>query len=219
MTTPICLGWPWIHLDGLLAHLARRELDGQNYYVLPSKEPVQPGFYLGVLGSLGPIHRGSISILQPEELHTMTVYKRFHAEGAVDMPWKLRYVSKGTGPLRDWMIRLPYAPAETVTFYGHGNLPEVLRLLSFLPALGKKTAYGFGAFHSVEVEELPKDRSVVHEGRAMRPIPVGMLEEADETMITAYRSPYWAKENVAECARPGSRVRLRPEWEEKLWTP
>lgn len=214
MTTPICLGWPWIHFDGLLMHLLRRELDGPNFYTLPSKEPA-PGPRLMdamPLERVGSIWRASISFLEPEELHTLTLYKRFHGEGAAQMPWKLRYVDRGRGPFRDWMMKMPYAPANQITFYAHGDLAEVLRLLSFLPALGKKTAYGFGAFHSISVEEYPEDRSVVWQGRAMRPIPMIMLDSAEKTMNTAYNAPYWDKRGIAECARPGSKIELKPRW-------
>jgi len=213
MATPICLGWPYIHFDGLLAHLQRRELAGQNYYTLPSKEVVRGGTGGSTpIDQLGPIWRGSVSFFQPEELHTMMIYKRFHTPYAAEMPWKRKYIYRGSGPLRDWMIRLPYIPAETVTFYGHGNLQETLRLLSFLPGLGKKTVYGFGAFRSVEVEELQEDRSVVWEGRAMRPIPLSMLEHAEETINCACYPPYWDKHSVTECARPGSHVKLKARW-------
>ena len=48
MQTPIMLGSPWLMFDGIIAHLLNRELRGQDYYTLPSKEPVpQRNLYRG----------------------------------------------------------------------------------------------------------------------------------------------------------------------------
>ena len=35
------------------------------------------------------------------------------------------------------MMRLPYLPAKTATFYCCGDMAEVIRLIGYLPGLGK----------------------------------------------------------------------------------
>jgi len=37
LRTPIALGYPWIFLDSLLAHVKLREALGERYYSLPTK--------------------------------------------------------------------------------------------------------------------------------------------------------------------------------------
>lgn len=219
MTTPVCLGHPWVHLDGILCHLQKRELDGQKYYLLPSKEVqnMNRGAFTA-LDKVGPLNRGSISFFEPDELYSTTIYKRFHTSLASQMPWKKQIIERGSGKLRDWMIRLPYIPAKKVIFYGHGDIHEVLRLLSYLPGIGKKTVAGFGAYKSVEVNETPEDRSIVYNGRAMRPIPLWMLDEAEETFRSTYYAPYWDKSTVTECAFPGAKIKLKSKWEEQIRT-
>jgi len=231
MTTPICLGHPYIHLDGLLAHLILREQTGLDYYVLPSKQPLtRQDFYkmnrlpqkLMPLGKLGPVYRASVSQFTPNPLHTThtlytaTFYKRFHEPLAADQNFKHKTIDTGRGRFRGWMLRLPYFSAETVTFYAYGDLQETLRLLSYAAGLGKKIAAGFGAFKSVSVQELEEDRSIVWKGHAMRPIPLAMCREATEKMLLAFKPPYWNKTNVRPCAAPGSKVILKPGWEQIL---
>jgi len=225
MTTPVCLGHPYIHFDGLLAHLILREYMGFDYYVLPSKQPLtRQDFYrmkrpperLMPLGRLGPIYRASASQFDPNPLYVTTFFKRFHEPLAAQQNFKHKSIDTGRGRFRGWMLRLPYIPAETVTFYAYGDLPKVLHLISHVTGLGKKVVAGFGAFKSVSVEELKEDYSVVWDDRAMRPIPLYMCEKAEEQMMLAYKPPYWDKRNVQPCATPGSKVVLKPEWEQIL---
>jgi len=223
MTTPICLAHPWLHLDGILSHLIFREKMGLNYYTLPSKQPlsrrdlmnmgVQPRQFMP-LARLGPIYHASVSFLEPKQLYTVTIYKRFHERHAETL--RRKYIQRSRGRFRDWAIKLPIIPAEKVVFYAYGDLHETLRLLNHLPGLGKKVNIGFGAFKSIEIEELKEDHSVVWRGKAMRPIPVKMCAYASETMLLAYRPPYWDRRNIAECAVPGSRVELKQKYVEKL---
>jgi len=225
MTTPICLGHPYIHFDGLLAHLILREYMGLDYYVLPSKQPLtrqdlyslnQLPMKLMPLGRLGSIYRASVSQFNPNCLFTTTFYKRFHEPLATTQGFKHKTIDIGRGRFRGWMLKLPYIPAETVTFYAYGDIQEVLRLLNHLAGLGKKIVAGFGAFKSISVEELDEDRSIVWNGKAMRPIPLSMCQKADEQMLHAFKPPYWDKKNVCPCATPGSKVKLKPKWERIL---
>lgn len=210
MQTPIMLGHPWIALDGILAHLINREIRGQDYYTLPSKEPVAKDyFYNGPLMPLAQtrdVFHASVAWFDTTEASVATIYKRFAEQHSHLIHTKTKTVDVARGQFKAYTMRLPYVPACTATFYTRGNLKEVLRLLSFLPGLGKKVAYGYGAIKSVSVIETDDDYSLVKDGVAMRPLPLNLGFDSTEKMMLAYKPPYWDKTNVAPCVPPGAKV-------------
>ena len=211
MQTPIMLGHPWIALDGILAHLINRELRGQDYYTLPSKEPISQNFlYKGALMPLAQtkdVFHGSVAWLDCNEASTATIYKRFAEQQSHTIQTRTKAIDIARGHFKAYAMRLPYIPARTATFYVRGNLKEVLRLLSYLPGLGKKVAYGYGMIKAVAVEETEADFSLVKDGVAMRPLPCSLGFDSDEKMVLAYKSPYWDKRNVTACVPPGARIK------------
>lgn len=211
MQTPILLGHPWLALDGILAHLINRELRGQDYYTLPSKEPLQQmHWYKGALMPLAQtrdVFHASVAWLDVNEASTATIYKRFPEQQCHLIDTSRKMVDIARGHFKAYAMRLPYVPARTATFYARGNLAETLRLLSFLPGLGKKVAYGYGLFKGVSVEETEADCSLVKDGVAMRPLPLALFRSSEQMML-AYKPPYWNRACAAPCAPPGSKV----EW-------
>lgn len=211
MQTPIMLGHPWLALDGILAHLINREKRGQDYYTLPSKEVISQQFLYE--GSVMPlvqtkdVFHGSVAWLDCEEASTTTIYKRFAEQQSHTIHTKAKAIDIARGYFKAYAMRLPYIPARTATFYARGNLKEVLRLLSYLPGLGKKVAYGYGLIKSVSVEETDEDYSLVKDSIAMRPLPCSLGFDSDEKMMLAYKSPYWDKRNVAVCVPPGAKIK------------
>lgn len=207
MMTPISLGHPWMHFDGLLMHLKAREALGEDYYVLPSKDPKELGVEIPVakLERNGfQVYRASVSFFDVDVLAVTTIYKRFYEKDAGTLI--ARKIDLARGLYRSYMMRLPYIPARRVYFYAYGDPGEIDRLLSALEGLGKKVSIGFGRFREYVIEEVDEDASVVYNGVAMRPIPAAMLRYADRAMMLAYKPPYWDKRNVALCAPPGARV-------------
>jgi len=205
------LGHPWLAFDGILAHLINRELRGQDYWTLPSKEVVSQHFlYRGSVMPLAQTEKlfhASVAQFDVNQAGVATIYKRF-AERHVDkLHVKRRFINVGGGLYRAYMMRLPYLPARKATFFCRGDLQEVLRLISFLPGLGKKVAYGYGMIRSVSVDETDDDYSFVMDGVAMRPLPCKFGYDSTEKMMLAYRSPYWDKRNVAACVPPGAKLR------------
>ena len=216
MQTPIMLASPWLMFDGIIAHLLNREIRGQDYYTLPSKEPV------GCLGSLnlmpikktiiygrGDIRHASVAQfdVSNEKAGIVTVYKRFAEQYCGEIKTSVKKIQVCRGHYRAYMMRLPYLPARSATFYVNGDVQEVLRLIGYLPGLGKKVAYGYGAIRSVSVEETAEDYSLVKDGVAMRPLP-DFYADSDEKMFLPWRPPYWARESVAPCVPPGAKVKL-----------
>jgi hypothetical protein len=209
MQSPIMLGHPWLALDGILAHLINREQRGEDYYTLPSKEPVhKPTWYCGMtmpLAQTRDIFHASVAWFDCQEASATTIYKRFCESQAHLLVTDRRKIDVGRGVYRAYAMRMPYVPARTATFYVRGDLMETLRLLSYLPGLGKKVAYGYGMYRDVGVEETPEDYSLVKDGVAMRPLPATLFN-SNELMMLAYKPPYWDKANVRACVPPGAKV-------------
>ena len=212
MQSPIMLGHPWLALDGILAHLINRELRGQDYWTLPSKEPVHaanpqnvmPLFKTRFLGQ-GDLYHASVAWFDCDEASTATVYKRFDESRSHLIDTQKAKIDIGRGHFKAYAMRLPYVPARTATFYMRGNLMTALSLLSHLPGLGKKVAYGYGMIRNVSVEETSEDFSLVKDGVAMRPLPL-FYADSNEKMMLAWKQPYWARENVDACVPPGAKV-------------
>lgn len=210
MQTPIMLAHPWLHLDGILSHLLNRENRGLDYWNLPSKEPIEPAFPIRrmPLKSTRDVFHASVSFFDTDITGATTLYKRFYEQQSHIVETKKSKVDLMRGVFRMYMMRMPIIPAQQITFYACGDLKEVLRLIEYLPAIGKKTACGFGAIKSISVEETPEDYSLVKDGKAMRPIPIEMCKYASEVMMLAYRPPYWDKRLVKPCAPPGAEVEI-----------
>lgn len=209
LATPVALNHPWLHWDGILLHLMQLRLRGRDYYALPTKVPAPPPLEDELrrrLGLDGPIPRASISFFGPEaRMSAQHYYKRFEERG---FPAKRR-IPVGSGHYRQHNLLWVLVSAAWCEFYGYGDIDLVEELLQLLPGLGNDVRVGWGAIASWSIEPLPEDRSLVCDGRAMRPIPVRFLAEWDDEVPLAWRAPYWAAEHVERCAPPGTRVRLR----------
>ena len=92
-----------------------------------------------------------------------------------------------------------------VTFWAMGHKDAVLDLLSYLPALGKKPAAGYGIIDSYTVEDCDDDYSLVHpEYGLMRPAPVedGVEYKGYPIMRYSVKPPYWKPKNMRLCYVP-----------------
>jgi len=184
---------------------------GEDYYTLPSKEPLPLNLDLPLrtFGHKGCfVYQASSSIFNSQLLYTQTIYKRFFEAGIADTEIKKKYIDLGRGLFKNYMMKMPYIPAKTCTFYACGDIDEINTLVSNLAGLGKKADIGFGGIKQVEVVELNQDFSLVMGGKAMRPIPLELCRSASERMMLAYKGPYWDKRNVTLCAPPGAEVEL-----------
>lgn len=223
LQTPLALAHPFLHLEGIVAHLWWRMVN-PNYRSLPSKRvikihsnlklPLKRFYCCGQF-----IYHASVSLIdadRPEEalralerLQVAKIYKRFHERNLDYNRVRVKKISRGSGYFKDFAMSLPYIPARRVVFYANGD-PDVLEMLfEALPGLGKKTAIGYGFIRDFKIKELDEDYSIVMDGYAMRPIPYFMLKRQEELVMLAYKAPFWAKENVALCAPPFTRVELK----------
>lgn len=214
METPICLTYPFIFFDAVIAHLRNRCVDPEGYRALPSKKVVKKASEIDIpikkmhLPNGDYIYHSSVSIFDFSEGYVTTIYKRFCEKYLNYGKIKRKKIDRGRGYFRDYMIKLVYVPAKTVAFYVNGDAEQIEKLLEGLPALGKKTAIGFGVIKDFKIKEIKEDKSIICNGKAMRPIPIDALSEAEEIVLMAYKPPYWAKENHRPCVPPFARCML-----------
>lgn len=214
LRAPVSLNHPWIHFDGIVAHLIYRRVLGSRYYELPTKrvqhlDDRAKGPYVDLLRRQGELFHASVSQFGPQPRYgTIQYFKRFEGRFA---PGRLRRIERGHGPLRDWMLRTVYVSAQWCRFYCCARRGLLEDLLTDLWGLGNDTRIGWGRVHHIEVEPIPQCRCLVVDGIAMRPIPVRLLASYDDAVALAWRPPYWARESVELCAPPGARVELARE--------
>lgn len=215
---PICLTHPWMHLDGLLAHLALFDALGRDYFLLPCKAPIRmPRKWrrwrtIPLKRSVTDICHASVSFLEPADLQVRVtnLYKRFETVGAERLRKKKIY--RGQGYFRDFILRQPYWPARKVSFYGCGDVRRIRDLLDrHLMGLGNDVRVGFGPIRDWLLTPIPDDLSLVNNGRAARPLPLAMCRTYDQADVVrvACRSPYWLAKNVEPCVIPGGRCELQ----------
>lgn len=225
LETPVLLGHPYIHFDGLVLHLSLREKMGNNYYTeLPSKQPREVidhqrqniikvfNQYSDQYGG----HRGlrlyhaSTSIFDTDLMAATTLYKKFDTNHT-DRLDSRKTISSDRGLFKSYMMRMLYNPSRKCRFYCHGDYDHIKYLLDFLPGLGKKVDVGFGAISKIDVEKIDKDKSIINDGKAMRPIPVELLESYSDAYPSVFIPPYWNRVNTRLCAPPLSEVRAGKE--------
>jgi hypothetical protein len=203
---PVALAHPWIAGDALLAHLAFARQLGRGQYDLPNFEPVDRRTlgadpFPGLVYCRAGLRFASAIQLGPEpKLGSLDYFSR------IDDGLPKRKVYAGIGPYRAWQLRWVYAAAEWARFWVYGR-PDLARdLLGDLVGLGNDTRVGWGHVLDVRVEETDEDRSVVADGRAMRPIPVRFLRRWSDEAVMAWKPPYWSRDSIELCAPPGAEV-------------
>lgn len=209
LKAPVSLNHPWLHLDGVVAHLIQLAVRGRDYYTLPTKRVEKSGDqgrYQHVLRRTGDLVHASVGKFEPEaQIGSISYFKRFEADG---FPARKK-ISRGTGYFREWALRTVFASAQYCIFYGVGDMELLGELLEHLTHLGNDTRIGWGELAGWELREIGEDRSIVWAGRAMRPIPVWHLKRYSELVPLAYKPPYWSAESIALCAPPGAEVELK----------
>lgn len=206
--SPVCINHPWLHLDGITAHLRYEEALGREFRYLPSKAVVpQPKHQAPLYIKTNGVRHAGVSIFCPDtERVVQTMFKRFEPEGYPQAG--AQRVNLGSGHFRNYMLRSVLVPCERVEFHACGDMRRVARLLSSLTHLGNDGRIGHGAILGIDVVPEPEDLSLVAHGVAMRPIPVSALRSWSEAVPLAWHAPYWDPKSVDLCAPPGAEVEL-----------
>lgn len=91
-----------------------------------------------------------------------------------------------------------------IDFYCVGSKEKIIDLLSYIPAIGKKPAMGWGIVSDWSVEDIDEDYSQIHpQYGIMRPTPVNQIKLDDyKIMEYAVKPPYWKKCNKRMCYIP-----------------
>lgn len=212
MGSPVCVTTPWISFDGLLAHLMLFDAFGQDYFITPKKLDLSPYLphnkRLLPLKKTGNIYHASVSQFIPYSIKITQIYKRFEERWADRLDKKK--IRVGSGMFRSYMMKQPYIPCKEVVFYVCGDMAIIRRFIEdYIIGLGNDTRIGFGAVRNIFFERVGEDWSIVANGIAMRPIPVDMCEEYEDTAYLPYKAPYWSPRNVVLCVPPGAKCRLK----------
>ena len=207
LSTPLCMGYAWINLDGIIAYLCAREQLGQDFYLLPTKNPVKLNLDVP-LKKTGKIYHGSVVLMDVDKISIMRIYKRFDEQNIGHLNTKRKKIPIGCGFFKSCIINLPYIPASEVTFYACGDEDRITELFKGLTGLGKSANIGFGKIIDISIKKIKTDYSLVKDGVSMRPIPISMLRKYESTFYTACTFPYWDKRNVVKCATPGTCVEM-----------
>lgn len=211
MEAPISLAHPWINGDALISVPLLRSLLGEDFYDLPTKQPLPFDEWLTMpLKKSHAVLHASASIFDTDKKYLNTFYKRFDSE-SVDtfVKSKKNKIIRGQGFFKDCMVRCPYMPTSTVTFYFNGDMKLCRRLLEVIPSLGKDRAKGFGIVNKVEVTAEKTDKSLFDGDVCMRPIPFKAMKYRgipEHTMQLTYKIPYWARNKATMCCVPGSNI-------------
>ncbi len=98
----------------------------------------------------------------------------------------------------------------TMTFFCRGNKDEIIDLLSYIPAVGKKPSMGWGIVDKWTIKEIEEDYSTFHpEHGLMRPITIEESADYPDFDFSKYpimkygaKPPYWKPCNFRTCYVP-----------------
>ena len=221
LSAPVLLSHPWVHFDSLLQHFHLMYILGQDYFLLWEKKvpffhyvrkAMKEGVWLEkeklrIIRTEKALPFASISFFDSDMQYATKLYKRF--EDRFFPRTKRKKIYRGMGHFKDYMITQIYVACSEVHFYADADPIWLERLLPMVAGIGDNVRIGFGTARDFTIEETDV-HPVVHEGKAMRPIPLHLCERTPNTEVIqlAWKSPYWDKKNVAPCVVPRSEVKV-----------
>lgn len=115
-------------------------------------------------------------------------------------------INTGAGPLKAYHFPQVIRMVSDIEFYGVGTIAKVKDLLSYIPAVGKKPAAGWGMVKEWVVESFPEDWSTRGAYGVMRPMPVQLTElkrgERYRVQESPLYPPYWKNTDTELCYMP-----------------
>ena len=195
----------YIFFDSLISSAVWQECMQDKAYTVPENK--SEVFYiplpLKLIGTNEPFYAASIGF--PKEAVDGIAHWRKHTEIE-----SKKNINIGSGEFKRYNMPMPYTSTEELVFYANGSKPEIQRLLTLIPSIGKKRTQGYGNIRSWTVESSEHDWSVVRDGVPMRPIPVSEGKQfnlkCDVIMQFAYRPPYWHRKNLTQTYMPLCKV-------------
>jgi len=222
----ILLGSRHIFFDALISHICLRAALGDDFYTLSSKIPFANADQIieskvphpiknmdGVMYSSVMEFYTSDGLVDPErDSKLITIYKRFDGLRSERIPTKKSKISVGSGLLRSYAMRIPAIVADHADVHVRCKPESLGLLLRHVTNIGKKYALGFGQVRSIEILN-PIKKGIVHDGIALRPIPIEMCKHYTDMEIIPYKVPYWSRDNMRQCVPPGGQCELRSNYE------
>lgn len=115
-------------------------------------------------------------------------------------------INVSSGTMRAYRMPQVIRTISDIEFYGYGTIDKVRELLTYVPAVGKKPAAGWGAVARWAVEPWPEDWSTWGKYGLMRPMPIGedIGHDLSGYVIRdcAIRPPAWKAGNQVTCYMP-----------------
>lgn len=114
-------------------------------------------------------------------------------------------IDTAAGVLKAYHFPQVIRTVSDIEFYGIGTIEKIKDLLSYIPAVGKKPAAGWGMVREWIVEPFTEDWSTTGKYGLMRPMPVEeyRIERQDyKIMECALLPPYWKSKNIDLCYIP-----------------
>ena len=230
MHEPIVYAGDGMHLDGLLAAAAYRDLDDRTRRRMP---PLSSEWVTDIALPLG---RWLVDIGDTEIREERMLFKRRKRDrnahlrqlwgwraSAEIAEWQQRGTAEvrkkpeldamrrwtdaksaqiGSGPQKAYDLALPTVFAQRIQWYGVGDMKRVLHLLrSHVPAIGRKKGLGWGTVGAWSIDNVDDDRSIEHEGKLMRRMPV-QCGLRGRSSWAAIRPPYHHRSRVVNAVEP-----------------
>lgn len=114
-------------------------------------------------------------------------------------------IDTGAGVLKAYHFPQIIRTISEIEFYGVGTIEKIKDLLSYIHAVGKKPAAGWGMVKEWVVEPFTEDWSTEGKYGLMRPIPVEEFPEelnGYKIMQATLSPPYWKPHHTALCYIP-----------------
>jgi len=114
-------------------------------------------------------------------------------------------IDTGAGPLKAYHFPQVIRTVSDIEFYGVGTISKIRELLSYIHAIGKKPAAGWGQVREWIVEPFPEDWSTAGKYGLMRPMPVESYKPDRhdyQIMECALLPPYWKTDKTELCYMP-----------------
>jgi len=230
MKTPVLLGHPWIFSDALIVHTLMRRVLGDEYYNLPSNYPLHE-----LVDKLDvPIRRivyddnkfiydASVSIIDGKfypyrNVAVTHVRKRFCEKYVHEVKTRRDKVDIARGAFRLYNIKFIYVPCREVTFYVNAVESEVVELLRYIRAIGKKRAEGFGFIKDFSYEKVELKTAIqLNDYTVTRPVPAQLIDINEtvrrfgtcELVPQSTRPPYWSPKTIEPATIPGKKYILK----------
>ena len=228
LKAPIMVTHPWLNFDGLVAHMLLRLTMGQDYYSLPSNDPlgkrvralplpVRQSYFSH--SSVVLFKNSAEELINVEESANIEyVHKRFHEPGAHLIGGKKSKINLGSGIYKNYSIRIPYVPARYADVYVEAKPQALLLLMQHVSGLGKKTAYGLGEIAKLEVLPNPHKATAWNPKtkEALRPIPTRFCVDYEDFAYLAWKPPYWDRRNIDACVPVGAKCELTDQIKERM---